>query len=342
MRSTIKHIAELAGVSKTTVSFAFNDPAKISRETYEKIMEIADREGYVPDPIARTMTTKRVGTIGVLLPQAIQEAFRNPYVAEVLRGIGMVCHQEDLFMTVLPPVKGYLSQAIRNAAVDGFIALGLETAADITELIRQRRVPFVAIDGDPDSGVINVGIDDTQAAESVMDHILSLGHRKIIILSLKSEGPVPTEEFSSRTVNRRLDGFKRSLGLFGRSLEASDIRIIPVEATVEAARDAVFPVLVQEPPTAVVCMGDVAAFGVYEACRNAGLSIPDDISVTGMDDIPFASLIDPPLTTVRQPGIRKGTYAARSIIDMIQGRPAASVVLPTDLLVRSSTARVPL
>jgi len=118
------------------------------------------------------------------------------------------------------------------------------------------------------------------------------------------------------------------LGLYGRSLEEAGLRIIPVEATMEAARDAIYPVLVQDPPTAVVCMGDVAAFGVYEACRNAGLSIPDDISVTGMDDIPFASLIDPPLTTVRQPGIRKGTYAARSIIDMIQGRPAASVVLP--------------
>lgn len=342
MRSTIKHIAELAGVSKTTVSFAFNDPAKISRETYEKIMEIADREGYVPDPIARTMTTKRVGTIGVLLPQAIQETFRNPYVAEVLRGIGMVCHQEDLFMTVLPPVKGYLSQAIRNAAVDGFIALGLEPAAEITELIRQRRVPFVAIDGDPDSGVVNVGIDDAAAAESMMDHILSLGHKRILILSLKSEGPVPTEEFSSRTVNRRLEGFKRSLALYGRNLEEADLRIIPVEATVEAARESVSPVLVQNPPTAVVCMGDVAAFGVYEACRNAGLSIPRDISVTGMDDIPFASLIYPPLTTVRQPGIRKGTYAARAIIDMIQGRPAASVVLPTDLVVRSSTAKVSL
>ncbi len=340
MRPTIKHIAELAGVSKTTVSFAFNDPSKISRDTYERIMEIADREGYVPDPVARTMTTKRVGTIGVLLPQAIQETFRNPYVAEVLRGIGTVCHQEDLFMTILPPVKGFLSQAVRTAAVDGFIALGVEASPDMAELIRQRHVPFVTIDGEENSGIINVGIDDAGAAEMVMDHVLGLGHHRILILSFKPDfldGTI-SEEHLSQTGNRRLRGFERALRTHGLSLGCETVRAVPIEATLEHAESAVSAVLSDFSPTAIVCMSDSAAFGAFAACKTAGLSIPKDMSITGIDDVPFAALLDPALTTVRQPGVRKGSYAARAIIDLIQGRPAASVVLPTTLIVRASTS----
>lgn len=336
MRPTIKYIAQLAGVSKTTVSFAFNDPSKISRATYERIMDIADREGYVPDPVARTMTTKKVGAIGVLLPQAIQETFRNPYVAELIRGIGTVCHQEDLFLTILPPVKGFLSHAVRNAAVDGFIALGVEVSDEIAVLIRQRRIPFVSIDGDVDSGIINVGIDDTAAAESAMHYILDLGHRNICILALKSDGPGDPEEHSSKTGDRRLLGFKHAFESRGLSFSDPAICVMPVEATTEAAAESIKDLLSRKRHTALVCMSDSIAFGAYKACENLGLSIPDDISVTGMDDVPFSALLDPALTTVQQPGVRKGTYAARAIIDLIQGRAAASVLLPTELVIRSS------
>ncbi len=339
MRVTIKRIAELAGVSKTSVSFAFNDPKKISRETYNRIMAIADREGYVPDPVARTMTTKRVGSIGVLLPQAIQETFKNPYVAEVLRGIGEVCHEDDLFLTILPPVKGFLSQAVRNAAVDGFIALGVEAAPKIVELIRQRHVPFVTIDGDEVFGIPNIGIDDEAAAESVMEYVLSRGHERIAVLALQADGPKTEEERSSKTSEKRLSGFSRALARYGLALDSPSITVQALPATMEAASETCHRIL-EKRPTLIVCMSDTVALGVYEACAALGRRIPEDISVTGMDDIPFAALLAPPLTTVRQPGVRKGAYAARSIIDLIAGKPAASVRLPTDLIIRSSVARI--
>ncbi|MCX7655783.1 MAG: LacI family transcriptional regulator [Treponemataceae bacterium] len=341
MKPTISRIAELAGVSKTAVSFAFNDPSKIARSTYERIMEIAEREGYVPDPVARSMTQKRVGAIGVLLPQAIQDTFRNPYVSEVLRGIGSVCHQEDLFLTILPPVKGFLSHAIRTAVVDGFIALGVEASPELATTIRQRHVPFVTIDGDAESGIPNVGIDDVMAAESIMNYVLSLGHRDIIILSLKSEGPGTREEYSSRTVDRRSAGFERALQAYGLSLQSPEIRVYPVDVTMEAAEELLIPILRAKPPTAIVSMSDSAAFGAYLACRKVGLSIPQDITITGMDDVPFASLMDPPLTTVRQPGMRKGAYAVRTVLDLIQGRVVASAILPTELVIRGSSAPPP-
>ena len=341
MRLTIKDIAALAGVSKTTISFAFNDPSKISRDTYQRIMAIAEREGYVPDPVARTMTTKRVGAIGVLLPQAIQETFRNPYVAEVLRGIGMVCHQEDLFLTILPPVNGFLVQAVRNAAVDGFIALGVEAAPDIADLIRQRHVPFVTIDGDADLGIVNVGIDDAAAAETAMDYMLSRGHTRIAVLALRADGPGPAEERSSHTGDRRLTGMDRALRARGLSLDGPSLYVRPVAATMEAAAEAAVELMASVAPTAFVCLSDTAALGVYQACRSLGKRIPADVSVSGMDDIPTALLMDPPLTTIRQPGVQKGSYAARAIIDLLQGRPAASVLLPTDLVVRASVGAPP-
>ncbi|HCM27120.1 MAG: hypothetical protein A2Z99_11130 [Treponema sp. GWB1_62_6] len=338
MRPTIKHIADLAGVSKTTVSFAFNDPSKISRLTYERIMAIADAEGYVPDPVARSMTTKRAGAIGVLLPQAIQESLRNPYVAEVLRGIGAVCHQEDLFLTVLPPLKGFLTNAVRNAAVDGFIALGVEAAPEIAALIRQRLVPFVTVDGDAGLGIVNFGIDDEAAAERVMDYVLSFGHERIAVLSLNSELSLVAEEHSSRTGSRRLAGFSRSLELHGLSLRSPRVPVCPVDSTLEAAREAASRLLRELRPTAFVCMSDIAAIGVYAACAQEGLSVPEDVSVTGMDDIPFSFMLDPPLSTIRQPGVQKGSFAAAAIIELMRGGKPASVVLPAELVVRRSVA----
>lgn len=338
MRMTIKHIAEMAGVSKTTVSFAFNDPSKISRETYERIMAIADREGYVPDPVARTMTTKRVGAIGMLLPQAIQETFKNPYVAEVLRGVGVVCHQEDLFLTILPPVKGFLANAVRNAAVDGFIAIGVEAAPEIAELIRQRHVPFVTVDGDADLGTVNVGIDDAAAAEAVMERLLSFGHQRVAVLSLRADGPGSTEERSSRTAERRIEGFARALRTRGMAPYSITVPVVPVAATIEAAAEAAVRLLRSDRPTAFACMSDTAAIGVYEACKGLGLSIPGDVSVTGMDGIPFAALLEPALTTIAQPGLLKGTYAARAVIDLLNGGTAASAILPAELVPGASVA----
>ena len=336
MRPTIKHIAELSGVSKTTVSFAFNDPSKISRATYERIMAIADAEGYVPDPVARSMTTKRAGAIGVLLPQAIQESLRNPYVPEVLRGIGAVCHREDLFLTVLPPLKGFLSNAVRNAAVDGFIALGVDTAPGIAVLIRQRRVPFVTVDGDADLDLVNFGIDDAAAAEGAMDHVLSFGHERVAVLSLQSELSLAAEAHPSRAGSRRLAGFSRSLEKRGLSLRSPRIPVCPVDSTMEAAREAAARLLRDDRPTAFVCMSDIIAMGVYAACRDAGLSIPWDISVTGMDDIPFATFLEPALTTIRQPGFQKGALAASAIIESMRGQTPSSAVLPVELMVRGS------
>src|SRR5919206_1486586 len=107
--ATISDVARLAGVSRTSVSFAFNDPSRLSAATRERILEAADRLGYYPDPIARSMTSKRVGALGLLVPQRSLAIFSNPFFSELLRGIGCVCDRHDFSILIVSPIEGSLT-----------------------------------------------------------------------------------------------------------------------------------------------------------------------------------------------------------------------------------------
>ncbi len=338
MRATINDIARKAGVSKTTVSFAFNNPSKISRETCAKIMEIASELGYVPDPVARTLATRQTGSIGLLLPQAIHEVFQNPYIAEVMRGIGCVCDREGLSLGVLSPLKGVLSHTVRNAAVDGIITLGIGPGMSVLELFRQRGLPFVTIDGGNKEGLVNVGIDDEAAAEALMDAVLERGHREIAVFMLKNVTLAEAGDHFSQTNDLRLNGFSRALARRGLSFGGhTGIRVCHTEATRESGAQATSELLSEKNrPTAIICLADVQALGVYEECARAGLSVPRDVSVVGFDDVHFSAFMSPPLTTLRQPGFEKGEAAARALVELIAKRPAESVTMPAGVVVRDS------
>ena len=343
-RTTIKDIAELAGVSKATVSFAFNSPDKISVETRERVLRIAEESGYVPDPVARTLATKRIGTIGLLLPQPIEEVFQNPYMFEILQGIGRLCHAEDLSLTVLPPVRGLLSQTVRNAVVDAIVTIGIGPDAEILKLIRKRRIPFVTIDGSSAESVLNVGIDDEEASYGLMRHVLALGHRRIAVITFRAQSSLgeADEAHRSRTRDLRLAGFERALREEGTELRSPDISVLSCGASMDAASEIASGLLVDHRrPTAIVCLSDVAALGVYATCRRLSIAIPKELSVAGFDDIPFAALASPPLTTVRQPGYDKGFAAARLALDLLRGRDCRGVSFPAELVIRGSTGSVP-
>jgi DNA-binding LacI/PurR family transcriptional regulator len=346
MRATINDIAKKAGVSKTTVSFAFNSPSKISKETCARIMEIAREIGYMPDPVARTLATRQTGSIGLLLPQTVQEIFLNPYISEILRGVGAVCDREGISLGVFSPLKGALAQTIRNAAVDGIITVGIGPGMDVLDIFYLRGLPFVTVDGafrdapvpgDP----VNVGIDDALAAESLMDAVLDSGHRDIACLTLENVAISENGDFFSRTSDARLAGFNRSIARHGLAAGgACALSALRTPATIAGGREAARQLLDGERrPSVIVCLADAQALGVYDECRARGLAIPDDLSVTGFDDIPFGELLSPPLTTVRQPGFAKGETAARLLVDLINRRPAASQVLPATFVPRGSLGK---
>jgi alanine racemase len=352
MRLTIKDIAERAGVSKTTVSFALNDPSRISAETYKRVMSVVTEFGYVPDPVARTLTTKRLGALGLLLPQPITEALRNPYLCELIRGIGEACEARELSLAMLPPVKGKILEAARRAFVDGLITVGVGPGHEVVELLHCRHIPFVTIDGTDSDATVNVGIDDAGAAYGLMRRVLSLGHRRIAILALMPEAIKLPEERFSLVRDRRLSGFARALSEVGLGLDSPGIRVVPVEGSLEggeaaaagllAAADSLpaagSPEAAEETPTALIAMADVVALGAYQACRRLGLRIPEDLSVAGFDDIPAAAIAQPPLTTVRQPGREKGSVAAALVVALLEGGPVTHRRLETELVVRNSLA----
>jgi len=340
MRPTIKDIAARAGVSKTTISFALNDPSRISEATYKRVMAIVEEMGYVPDPVARALTTKRHGALGLLLPQPIHEALANQYLCEIVRGIGEICEERGLALTMLPPVRGAVIEAARRAAVDALLTIGVGPDTAVAELLRQRRLPFVTIDGAESDTTVNIGIDDEAAAYSLMRAVLGLGHRRIAVLALRPETYVEPAEPYSRVSRLRLEGFGRALAEAGLELGGPDLPVVPVEGSLEGGRQAALGLLsAGEPaPTAIVAMADTAALGVYEASRELGLLVPRDLSVAGFDDIPLSAICTPALTTVRQPGLEKGAAAAELALRLLAGEPVGHLVLPAELVLRGSTA----
>ncbi len=343
MRATINDIARKAGVSKTTVSFAFNNPTKISKETFARIMAIAEELGYVPDPVARTLAMKQTGSIGLLLPQSIQEVFLNPYISEILRGIGYVCDKEGLSLSVLSPLKGVLTQTIRNAAVDGIITLGIGPGMSVLELFNQRGLPFVTIDGGFSDNLVNVGIDDEKASEDLMEAVLSRGHTNIAVFMLKNVSLPDSGDHFSLTNDQRLNGFNKSLKRYGLAFgNHTGITVCHSEVTPESGRLAAREVLSRaKSPSAIMCLADIQAIGVYEECAKRGLSIPHDVSVVGFDDIPFSVHMAPPLTTLHQPGYEKGELAAQTLVNMINKQPVKSVCMDTSVIIRSSLGTCP-
>jgi alanine racemase len=303
-------------------------------------MAIVTELGYVPDPVARTLTTKRLGALGLLLPQPITEALRNPYLCEIIRGIGEVCEERELSLAMLPPIKGRVIEAARRAFVDGLITVGVGPDHEVVELIHKRHIPFATVDGADSASTVNVGVDDDAAAFGLMRHILGLGHRRIAILSLMPEAiKLPGERFSL-VRDRRLQGFARALAEAGLALNSPELRIVPTEGSLEGGERAAAGLLadLKDAPTAVVAMADAMALGVYVACRQLGLAIPADLSVAGFDDIPGAALAVPPLTTVRQPGREKGAAAAALVVSLLAGGTVSHRRLDTELVIRASTA----
>jgi len=354
MRRTIKDIAVRAGVSKTTVSFAFNNPEKLSAATRDKVLRIAGELGYVPDPIARTLTTKRIGAIGLLLPQPIHEALRNPYLGELTQGIGAACLERESALMIVPPIGGRVMEAARRAVVDALLAIGIGQDHDVVELMRNRHIPLVTIDGDSAAGFPNVGIDDEAAAYELLSHVLALGHRRVAVMELESASCFPAEDRGepprgdqargSIVCRRRLAGFARALSAFGLDPDGPYLRAYRCPGSLDGGRAAAARVLDDGSATAVVAMADIAAMGLYQVCADRGVSIPSDLSVASFDDIEFSSLVRPGLTSVRQPGYMKGYVAARAVLSMLKGADSDGALsddaaaMPYELVVRGSTA----
>ncbi len=332
-RVTISDVARRANVSKTAVSFAFNSPGQLSPDTRDRILHIAGELGYRPDPVARTMTTKRTGSIGLLLPQAVHTAFANPFYPLVIEGISSVCDAHEYSLLLVSPVRGSVEEALGRAAVDGFISIGMDEAELPISHILRREMPVVLVDaGDREGETPRVNISDRVGARECARHLLELGHRDVLVVAIQSYDetrPLQGVPFE------RLSGYQQAFEQAG--IPWREDRVFFARPTREAGREVVLAAMRKGSYTAVLAMADILALGAYDAAQHLGMRIPCDISIAGFDDLPIAGLLHPPLTTVAQPVRETGARAATLLIRSLQDGPGGSEVLETQLCVRGST-----
>jgi DNA-binding LacI/PurR family transcriptional regulator len=332
-RVTIADVAGAAGVSKTAVSFAFNNPERLGQATLERVLGVAHDLGYAPHPAARALSMRRSGTIGVLIPQRLSTVFANPFLGELMQGLGELCEEHDLTLLLVPPLDGSLEGAIRRASVDGFISLGLGPGDRALEVLDRLGIPTVLVDSEGSPAHPAVNVDDTGGARAAAEHHNGLGHRELAVIVLP---PTRSQIGNTPTAARRLAGYLAAIAAAG----APDPVTITAGTSVAAGARA-FEALPKgrRRPTGVLTMSDMAAIGVMSAAQAAGLRVPGDLSVVGFDDIPMAAWTNPPLTTVRQPIVEKGRLAARLLIQRMKGRAVVEPApLSTSLVIRGSTS----
>ena len=300
-RVTLKTIAEAVGVSRTTVSNAYNRPDQLAPELRERILGTARQLRYPgPDPAARRLRSGRRDAVGVLLSEGLSYAFTDPASVMLLQGIARATEDAGLALLVVPE-RG---SGVQDAVVDAFCVCAMTADHPNVAAAQERGVPLVVVDEPRLDGHAYVGIEDRLGARLVAEHLLGLGHRRFVVMTGRGRG-------------ERLEGYRDALAAAGAEW-------------VEAAG---FEPGATPRPTAVIAATDQLALGVVAAAREAGLRVPEDLSVVGFDDIPGAAWSG--LTTIRQPLIEKGEIAGRLLTEGAGGR---EVILPVELVVRGSTS----
>ncbi|WP_404313397.1 LacI family transcriptional regulator [Agrococcus terreus] len=339
-RVTLQTIADEVGVSRMTVSNAFSRPDQLSGELRERVLAAAERLGYAgPDPAARALTRGRTGVVGMLLETSPFDAFVDEVSVGFMRAAAAGLADAGYSLALLHSNRSGDIVPTRDVAMDGAIVYSCAPQSEGVGDLLRRRLPIVRVEGLPIEGVASVALDDEGGARAAAQHLLDLGHRDIAIVAggIDADGrPLHDPPASDYSVTRgRLSGWYAAL-------QAADVvpRIVATGATsVDDGLRARIRELLVAPPTAVLCWSDLAAVEVLEAAREAGLSVPGDLSVVGFDDVPLASRVTPPLTTVRQDLDAKGDAAVRALLAMLDGgAPETVPPLATTLVVRESTA----
>jgi DNA-binding LacI/PurR family transcriptional regulator len=342
-RVTLATVAEAVGVSRMTVSNAYNKPDQLSPELRDRVLAAARELGYAgPDPVARTLSRGKTGSVGLVLDYPLTIAFTDPGTVQFLHGVAAGCEQEGLGLTLVPRIEGGGAMLIQNALVDGFVLYCVSPADPRMDAVVARKLPYARVDFDAEPGMVDVNIDDEGGARMVAEHLTALGHRRIGIALPHGHsghtGPEARANAWHHVTISRLDGWRAGLEAAGIDWNTVPVASGPDKLR-EAGRVAGGRLLDRaDRPTAIIALSDVLALGILEAAAERGISVPDQLSVAGFDDVPEAESADPPLTTIRQPHQLKGSEAVRLLLE---GPEAESVLLPIELVVRASTAPAP-
>jgi DNA-binding LacI/PurR family transcriptional regulator len=345
-RVTLQTIADALGVSRTTVSNAYNRPDQLAPALRERILDTARELGYTgPDPAARRLRSGRRDVVGLLFTEELSYAFTDPAAVILLQGIARATEAAGLALLLIPE-HGRFRNAVHDAVVDAFCIYSMPVGHPNVAAALERRLPVVVVDEPRLDGHSFVGIEDGRGARLAAEHLVGLGHRRFAVLCESHRddnymGPLTDERERTATyaINKvRLQGYRAGLEAAGLDWSAIPRFELPAslpERGLEGGR----AVLAADPrPTAILAGTDQLAFGAIEAAREAGLAVPGDLSVVGFDDVPAAAWAQPALTTIRQPLLEKGELAGRLLIGEAADR---EIILPVELVVRGSSGPPP-
>jgi LacI family transcriptional regulator len=335
-RVTSQDVADLAGVSRTTVSFVLNDVKRfnITPETRKKVFDAADKLGYVPNASAQALATQRAKAIGLVMTRRPAYISSDTFLPQIIGGMLDVIKTQKLGLLLEWVEPGHqmrtYRELIRAKHIDGMILLTPRLDDEGLEELENFDIPIVLMGKIPKCNLPSVDIDNREAAQVAVQHLIDLGHTKIACIL---NAPLPYSSSSER-----FRGYKDALAQAGIPYDETLVRQADFDPA--SGYDRMQNLLMfQKDITAVFVASDNVAIGVITALHDAGFQIPEDISVVGFDDIPWAEFSTPPLTTIHTPAQELAQQACFMLLDLMKDKSldAKAVKLDTQLIVRQST-----
>jgi len=331
-RSTIREVASAAGVSIATVSRVLNGRPDVAPATREAVLRAVRDQRFSTNRSARALSGGRTGLVGVTLP--LVEA---AYFAFILAGAAEALHEQDMRVVLSPTLHLHdravtLLDRLMHGTTDGAVLMLPEETNEELKALQRLGYPFVVVDPRVplDEGVPSVSAANASGARALVQHLLSLGHRRIGAVGGFAEWTASVE---------RLNGYHAAHSAAG--VLPDPALVVEGDYTIEGGEEAAATLLDRpEPPTAIFAFNDNMAIGVLRAARARGLRLPEDLSVVGFDDSEQAAIVTPALTTVRQPLAEMGRMAVSLLLRLLENQrvEGLNVELATRLVVRDSTA----
>jgi len=327
-RCTIKDIANIAGVSIKTVSRVVNNEKYVKKETREKVLKILKENNYKKNIPARSLVVNKTHTLGLVIPN-----LENPFYSRLSRGVIRTAEENDYSVIVCESMfdikigEKYLGMLIERG-VDGLLIGTLDLNDVLIYKLNETNIPFVVMTCKVDKPGVNYIIaDDYEAGKKVVEYLINLGHTNIVFL----KGP---NVYSS---NERFLAYKDVMR--ERGIAIKDYFITKNVLNKENAYEVTLALLrSHRDVTAIIANNDYAALGALKAIKQLGLSIPNDISIIGYDDIDIAELLEVPLTTIHYPKYETGVIATQRLINILNGKKYRSkkIILKTKFIERKS------
>lgn len=338
MPATLRDIAKRLGISVSTVSYALNGgPRPVPEEVRQKVLEVARELDYRPNLLARSMVTGRTETVAVVPPMVMRHMLQFPYIHAMLSSIADAVgeHGYDILLhtSTAPMSDVELVQSLLSGKVDGILLIAPLSRSRVPEELRRRNVPCVVLAAHV-KGLPCVCVDNRGAIFDAMDWLTAHGHRHFGFIS----GSLAYYDARQRSLAFRQYIEERGLPFRPEWYAEGDFT---TGAAAEGAR-----AILSQPhrPTAILAANDESALGVLQAAQELGIRVPEELSVIGFDDLPFAQLLSPRLSTVRQPLERMGAEAVALLMEWIAQRERPTDcerILPAELVLRESTAPAP-